>query len=110
MSSVERKDDSKLINRSALYCVYILLSIQSMLFSPEKKEEDEESFTESKGKHPQEPQWEMVPIPETPGTAYSRHFPLSPTTPRTRAFNALEGDRPIPKPQFPPPPKKARKK
>jgi hypothetical protein len=33
-----------------------------------------------------EPQWEMVPIPQTPG-----NMPMSPMTPRTKAFSSLNG-------------------
>jgi len=84
-----------------------------MLFAPPapdpSESDEEESYYDVKGKGPDR-QWEMVPIPETPGTAYGGSFPLSPTTPRTRAFNTLQGDIRPPKPAFPPPPKKARKK
>ena len=73
-------------------------------------DEEDEKHYDGKGKISDERQWEMVPIPETPGTSYGGSFPLSPTTPRTRAFNALQGDVRTPKMAFPPPPKKARKK
>lgn len=51
----------------------------------------------------QERQWEMVPVPDTPG------MPKSPMTPRTTAFKALEGGGDLPLRNggyFPPPPKK----
>jgi hypothetical protein len=75
----------------------VLLALHSIAFAPPKKEIDEESFYETKGRYPDEPQWEMVPIPETPGTAYGGNFPQ---TPRTRAFNALDGAFNRPKPKF----------
>jgi hypothetical protein len=85
-----------------------------MLFAPPlgTKNVDSEKFTEKKGKEPAaEQQWEMVPVPETPGLGGIRG-PLSPTTPRTRAFNALDGGASgLPfREHFPPPPTKAVKK
>jgi len=98
----------------ALFCIQILLALHSIVFAPEPKPEDEEKLPiESKGKEP-ERQWEMVPIPATPGTPFGR-LPMSPMTPRTKAFQALEGEAkglpfrqryPEPPPlSFPPPPK-----
>lgn len=74
---------------SVLYSIHVILALHSILFAPEKVEDDEESYYESKGKYADEPQWEMVPIPETPGTSYGMSLP--PQTPRTRAFNKLDG-------------------
>jgi hypothetical protein len=92
--------------------VQILFALHSIFFAPGKKSDDPEetdTYTESKGKEPMvdEQQWEMVRIPETPGAG--RDFPLSPTTPRTRAFNTLGGGRPAGNQHFPPPPTKAKK-
>lgn len=91
----------------------MLLAIQSMLFAPQPgaKDVESEKYNESKGKEPAaEQQWEMVPVPETPGRGGNRG-PLSPTTPRTRAFNALDGGASgLPfREHFPPPPTKAKK-
>jgi len=68
--------------------MYSILSIQAMLFAPEI-DPDDELLSPGSGKEPEEErQWEMVRIPETPGTTGGLK---SPTTPRTRAFNDLEG-------------------
>lgn len=86
-----------------MFGIHIIISIYSMLFAPSKREEDDESFVE-KGKGREE-KWEMVPIPETPRTPYGA-MPMSPMTPRTKAFQNLAG---APTLMFPPPPKKAKK-
>src|ERR1700712_3333236 len=105
-----------LTSGSVLFAAHIFVALHSMLFAPTKKGdvEEQETYTESKGKEPMvedEQQWEMVRIPETPGTVNGMtDFPLSPTTPRTRAFNTLGGDRgrlPSRDQHFPPPPTKA---
>jgi hypothetical protein len=86
-----------------------------MVFSPPPPVEDDEDdyddrfpLPSSKGKDrgPEE-EFGMVPIPMTPGSAM---FPMSPMTPRTKAFNALDGAPSARKPMFPPPPKKEGKK
>lgn len=38
-----------------------------------------------------EREWEMVRIPDAPGTTGGMKSPLPPVTPRTQAFNALDG-------------------
>jgi hypothetical protein len=51
-------------------------------------------FAASKAQEePEEHQWEMVRIPETPGTTGGLKSPI---TPRTKAFNVLEGGRDLP--------------
>jgi hypothetical protein len=94
------------------------MAIQAMLWSPELKEEDQEALVGTKGKGlEKEPEWEMVPIPETPKTPY-HNFPMSPMTPRTKAFQTLQGSggpsiSTVKSPYaqyFDPPPKKAKKK
>jgi hypothetical protein len=102
---------------SVIFALHLILSIHSMLFAPERNPEDEENMMESKGKEVDR-EWEMVPVPATPGTPFGR-MPMSPMTPRTKAFQALEGDSrrlsfrqsyPEPPPlSFPPPPTKAKK-
>jgi hypothetical protein len=97
--------------RSAMYGVHVILAIMSMLFAPEKREDDQESLVESKGKGPEEPTWEMVPIPGTPRTPY-HNMPMSPMTPRTKAFESLQAPAKL-TPYgggFAPPPKKPFKK
>jgi hypothetical protein len=50
----------------------------------------------------------MVSIPMTPGSAM---FPMSPMTPRTKAFSNLDGSAPRrPVPTFPPPPTREERK
>jgi hypothetical protein len=102
---------------SIIFALHLILSIHSILFAPEGNPDDEESIAESKGKQADR-QWEMVPVPATPGTPFGR-MPMSPMTPRTKAFQSLEGDTrrlsyrqsyPEPPPlSFPPPPTKAKK-
>jgi len=97
-----------------LFSIHVILAIHSMLFAPQPgtKDVESEKYIEKKGKEPAaEQQWEMVPVPETPGLGVVRG-PLSPTTPRTRAFNALDGGASgLPfREHFPPPPTKATKK
>jgi len=87
---------------TAVFAIHIGLSVYSMLFAPSVRDSDEESFVE-KGKGREE-KWEMVPIPETPKTPYGG-MPMSPMTPRTKAFQSLAG----PPMVFPPPPRKAKK-
>jgi hypothetical protein len=103
---------------SVIFAFHIFLSIHSILFAPEAGADDEESFTESKGKQVDDRQWEMVPVPATPGTPFGR-MPMSPMTPRTKAFQTLDGEsrrlsvrQSYPNPQplsFPPPPTKPKK-
>jgi len=99
-----------------IFALHVMLSVHSIMFAPEGNPGDEESRAESKGKQVDR-QWEMVPVPSTPGTPFGR-MPMSPMTPRTRAFGDLEGNRrlsyrqsyPEPPPlSFPPPPTKAKK-
>jgi len=94
---------------AALFAIHLVLAIGSMLFSPTKREEDQEALVESKGKGKVEPTWEMVPIPETPKTPYGQ-MPMSPMTPRTKAFQNLQGASLAPYGGgFAPPPRKAKK-
>jgi hypothetical protein len=76
---------------SVIFALHLILSIHSMLFAPAPGADDEESFAESKGKQVDQRQWEMVPVPATPGTPFGR-MPMSPMTPRTKAFQTLDGD------------------
>ncbi len=76
---------------SVIFSLHVMLSIHSVLFAPEASDDDEESIAESKGKHIDQRQWEMVPVPATPGTPFGR-MPMSPMTPRTKAFQTLDGD------------------
>jgi hypothetical protein len=88
-----------------------------MLFAPAVGADDEESIGEAKGKEVDR-QWEMVPVPATPGTPFGR-MPMSPMTPRTKAFQTLDGDtrrlsvrQGYPEPpqmSFPPPPTRPKK-
>lgn len=72
----------------AFFGIYSILSIHAMLFAPEY-DPDEDLLSPSGGKEPEdERQWEMVRIPDTPGTTGGLKSPI---TPRTRAFNDLEG-------------------
>jgi hypothetical protein len=82
--------------------IQLILAIVSIFYAPDPAQVDDEldSFIEiqkQKGKEKKrhtkmdrddepEPQWEMVPIPQTP-----RNMPMSPMTPRTKAFSALSG-------------------
>jgi len=82
-----------------------------MLMQPDKKiinDDDSEMYTDDKGKAPanREQQWEMMRIPDTPGTTGGLKSPV-PVTPRTRAFNSLEGGGLPFREHFPPPPTKA---
>jgi len=92
----------------AIFAVHVILSIHSMLMPSEKKviTDDESEYNDDKGKSPatREQQWEMMRIPDTPGTTGGLK---SPVTPRTRAFNTLGGGGDLPLRQhFPPPPTK----
>jgi hypothetical protein len=105
---------------STLFVGYILLSIHSILFSPdpvpEVEDDDEDDYynpSSSKGKERDPEQaFGMVNIPMTPGSAMFPMSPLSPMTPRTRAFTALEGapSHAQRTPSFPPPPLSEEKK
>jgi hypothetical protein len=98
----------------------MILSIHSMLFAPDVDPDDEEAVSESKRRQVDDRQWEMVPVPATPGTPFGR-MPMSPMTPRTKAFQTLDGDSarlsvrqsyaapPQQQMSFPPPPKNPKK-
>lgn len=61
-----------------------------MLCAPEADPEENLISPIGSGKEPEEErQWEMVRIPETPGTTGGLKSPI---TPRTRAFNDLDGE------------------
>lgn len=63
-----------------------------MLFAPEADPDADLISPTGNGKEPEEErQWEMVRIPETPGTTGGLKSPMSPISPRTRAFNELDG-------------------
>jgi hypothetical protein len=87
---------------SAIFGIHILLAAHAMLFAPEADPDEEaiSPFASSKAAVEQEEhQWEMVRIPETPGTTgglKSPMSPMNPMTPRTRAFNVLEGGGDLP--------------
>ena len=94
---------------SVIYIGYILLSAYSLYPTKdarlahstkvaEKKAEKErwESIPYAKEITPEEQwqhMWELQQLPRTPGTAASMHAPWRgvPATPRTRAFNELQG-------------------
>lgn len=78
---------------SALFSVHVIIALQAIIFGPEPGNTDDEIdsvHTTSKMNTPITParEWEMVQIPPTPGTMGGMK---SPVTPRTRAFNELEG-------------------
>ena len=66
-----------------------------MLFAPEVDPDEEamSPFAGTKIPEEEERQWEMVRIPETPGTTGGLKSPM---TPRTKAFNTLEGGGDLP--------------
>jgi hypothetical protein len=66
-----------------------------MIFAPEFDPDEEamSPFAATKIPEGEEHQWEMVQIPETPGTTGGMKSPI---TPRTRAFNTLEGGADLP--------------
>ncbi|TID20889.1 hypothetical protein E2P81_ATG05520 [Venturia nashicola] len=77
----------------ALFAIQFLVALQALIFGPEPGNTDDEIdsvYTISKMNTPITPtrEWEMVQIPPTPGTMGGMK---SPVTPRTRAFNELEG-------------------
>jgi len=76
----------------AMFGIHMLLSLHSIALPPPKiEDDDEESMFNGKGKGAESEQdWEMVPIPKTPGSTMAG-YPMSPTTPRTKAFRALDG-------------------
>lgn len=76
-----------------IFSIHLIISIYSIFSPPPAESVEEEVIFPSEGKSHQEVerQWEMVPIPPTPGTTGGLK---SPTTPRTRAFNNLEGGGP----------------
>jgi hypothetical protein len=96
------------VHCSVIFSIHFVLAVFSIFFGPSNAEmiSDEESYTNDKGKAPaHHQQWEMMRIPDTPGTTGGLK---SPATPRTRAFNSLGGDGgglPF-REQFPPPPTK----
>lgn len=59
-----------------------------MLFAPEANPDDDMFSPIAGSKEEEERQWEMVRIPDTPGTTGGLKSPM---TPRTRAFNDLQG-------------------
>ncbi|KAI4260096.1 MAG: hypothetical protein LQ352_000475 [Teloschistes flavicans] len=70
----------------AVFVVYFALSLYSLVRPPR-------SYSLARGKSgdvesPQQRPWEMMQVPATPGTAGGL---MSPTTPRTTAFNTLSG-------------------
>ena len=73
----------------SLFGIQAILAIQSILFAPETDPYDDNLFTPVKDED--ERQWEMVRIPDTPGTTGGLKSPM---TPRTRAFNDLDGGAP----------------
>jgi hypothetical protein len=78
----------------ALYAVQFLLAVYSIIFSPlppAKDFDSEKSAGKSRATEAPEREWEMVRIPETPGTTGGIKSPLNPMTPRTTAFHALGG-------------------
>ena len=73
-----------------------MLAGQAMLFAPEVDPDEEamSPFASAKTAELQEEQqWEMVRIPETPGTTGGLKSPM---TPRTKAFNVLDGGSDLP--------------
>jgi hypothetical protein len=76
-------------SHSALFAIHAIISIYAMLFAPDVDPYDDAIFTPVKEED--ERQWEMVRIPDTPGTTGGLKSPM---TPRTRAFNELEGGPP----------------
>lgn len=80
---------------SILFGIHILLAAHSMVFAPEfDPDEDAMSpFASTKIPEEEERQWEMVRIPDTPGTTGGLKSPM---TPRTKAFNVLEGGGDLP--------------
>jgi hypothetical protein len=79
-----------------LFGIHILLAAQAMLFAPEADPEEEamSPFASAKTLEEQEErQWEMVRIPDTPGTTGGLKSPM---TPRTKAFNVLDGGGDLP--------------
>jgi hypothetical protein len=83
--------------RRAVFAIHLILAVYSMLFSPPyDSSDDEKSISSSTGKGrassiPTEREWEMVRIPDTPGTVGGIKSPMFPMTPRTKAFNDLDG-------------------
>jgi hypothetical protein len=81
------------LSTRALFVLHLILAIYSMLFAPPHSTDDDEQSISSTGKGrasdmPTEREWEMVRIPDTPGTVGGMKSPI---TPRTRAFNDLDG-------------------
>jgi hypothetical protein len=83
-----------------LYCAQLLLAIFSMFFAPVPLATDSDSEKSTgKGRMTEVPEreWEMVRIPDTPGTTggikspMNPMNPMNPMTPRTTAFHALGG-------------------
>jgi len=64
-----------------------------MIFAPEFDPDEDAIFAGNKVPEEEERQWEMVRIPDTPGTTGGMKSPM---TPRTKAFNVLEGGGDLP--------------
>jgi hypothetical protein len=76
-----------------IFVIHAFLAIYSMLFAPmhPRSDDDERSISSGKARlsdMPPEREWEMVRIPETPGSVGAMKSPM---TPRTKAFNDLDG-------------------
>jgi hypothetical protein len=78
-----------------IFSIHIFLALQTIVFGPKPGNTDDDGessvVSTSKMNTPVTParEWEMVKIPQTPGTIGGMKSPI---TPRTRAFRELEGD------------------
>lgn len=101
------KDETNLTPHSAIYALFLLISLYSLYprksaleahraQQAEKRAEKEkwastpDGSNEMTAEEQWQHMWELQQLPRTPGTANAMYF-KTPVTPRTRAFGDLEG-------------------